>query len=295
MSNNQIINTKKCLICKQGKKNDSLHWHQDAETHEIWVYCVGKCQRGYSLYQYVDMAGLKLHEFLKGDFDFKEAQPNEVNKMDWTATFLPLSDPRSEDGVAYVESRGLDIDGGMYYDTWRKGIVFPHYFHNVYCGAQIRLIDPWIDDDGNVRKVDTLPGTRLGLLFYGWNQDKFVTNIRGLIVTEGAFNAIAIQQALNHAYGSIIKNPWKVVASSGSGMSAHKIQVLKELKDQNIKVILAPDSDDAGLKMLKKCAKEGCITHYTFSNKENVDWNDVASSMGKEKFAKQFLGSIKSV
>jgi hypothetical protein len=291
----QAINTKKCLICKEGRKNDSLHWHQDAETKDIWVYCVGKCQRGYSIYQYVALSGLKLNEFLKGDFHFVEAKPGEVNKMEWSSTFIPMSDPRAQPGVDYVRSRGLDVGDGMYYDTWRKGIVFPHYYQDVYCGAQIRLIDPWIDDDGQKRKVDTLPGTRLGLLFYGWNQGKFLTNVKGLIVTEGAFNAIAIQQALNHVYGGIVKNPWKVVASSGSGISAHKVEVMKGLKEEGIKIILAPDSDEAGVKMLKKCAREECITHYNFTNEEKYDWNDVAQALGKEEFAKRFLGSIKRV
>lgn len=291
----QAINTKKCLICKGGKKNDCLHWHIDPETSDIWVWCQGKCQRGYSIYQYVAHAGLKLNEFLKGDFDFVEARPNEVNEMNWPSTFLPMADPRSQEGVDYVRSRGLDIGDGMYYDTYRKGIVFPYYFSNTFCGAQIRLLEPWIDESGEEHKIDTVPGTRLGLLFYGWNQDKFVTNVKGLIVVEGAFNAIAIQQALDHVYGGVTKNPWKTIATSGSGLSAHKIDVLKDLKDQHIKVVIAPDSDEAGLKMFKKAVKGEAITHFAFTNHQDCDWNDVAKELGKEKFAKWFLEGIKSV
>ena len=70
------VNTKKCLICQ--RKNDTLHWHIDAETGAIWVWCQGKCQRGYSLYEYCRQAGVSLKELLKGDFDFKESTPNEV-------------------------------------------------------------------------------------------------------------------------------------------------------------------------------------------------------------------------
>lgn len=288
------ISTKKCLICNKGMKNDVLHWHSDPDTGDIWVWC-NKCQRGYSLYQYVAFAGLKLNEFLKGDFDFVEARPNEVNEMNWPSTFLSMSDPRSQEGVDYVRSRGLEVGDGMYYDTYRKGIVFPYYFSNTFCGAQIRLIEPWVDDTGEVRKIDTMPGTRLGLLFYGWNQDKFMTDIKGLIVAEGAFNAIAIQQALDHVYGGVMKNPWKTIATSGSGMSAHKLEAMKEIKDQNIKVVLAPDSDEAGLKMFKKSINNEAITHYVFTNQEQYDWNDIAKEFGKEKFAKWFLGRIKSV
>ena len=75
------ISTKHCLICKDGRKNQCLHWHIDPETSDIWVYCVGKCQRGYSIYQYANMSGLKLNEFLKGDFNFVETRPDIVNKM----------------------------------------------------------------------------------------------------------------------------------------------------------------------------------------------------------------------
>ena len=215
--------------------------------------------------------------------------------MNWPSTFLPLSDPRSEEGVEYIRSRGLDIGDGMYFDTQRRGIVFPYYFENTFCGAQIRLINPWVDEDGCKQKIDTMPGTRLGLLFYGWNQGRFLTNIRGLIVTEGAFNAIAIQQALDHAYGGVVNNPWKAIASSGTGISVHKMEVLKEIKDQGIKVILAPDSDEAGLNMFKKCVNNKVISHYNFTSRDDMDWNDVFNEIGKDKFAKHFLGSIKGV
>lgn len=214
--------------------------------------------------------------------------------MNWPATFIPLSDPRAEAGVEYIKSRGLDVGDGMYYDTYRKGIVFPYYFDNTFCGAQIRLLKPWIDDDGAERKIDTMPGTRLGLLFYGWNQGKFLTNIKGVIVAEGAFNALAIQQALNHIYGSVVKNPWKVVASSGAGMSEHKISALKDLKAEGIKIILAFDSDEAGIKACKKVIKNDAATHYAFTDEVKYDWNDIGISMGKEVFGKWFLKQIRT-
>lgn len=289
------ISTKKCLICKDGKKNDCLHWHIDPDNSSIWVWCQGRCQRGYSIYEYCAKAGLSLPEFLKSDFEFREAPPNEVQKMEWPKTFIPLYHKDAEAGREYIKSRGIDPDDNMYYDTWRNGIVFPYYYDSVFCGAQIRLIEPWTDEDGEERKIDTVPGTRLGLLFYNWNQQSFPTNIKGVIVTEGAFNTLAIQQALTSVYGSIFNNPWKCVACSGSGASEHHISTIKELKDAGVKIVVAPDSDKPGLKMLRKFSDAQALTHFALTRDDRIDWNDATRAMGREEFAKWFIGNIKSV
>lgn len=289
-----MISTKKCLICKDGRKNDCLHWHIDQETGEIWVWCQGKCQRGYSLRSYCYNAGIDMPEFLKGEFDFKEAPPNEVSLMEWPSRFIPLSDPRSHPAIDYIKSRGLKTEGDMYYDIERNGVVFPYYFDNHFVGAQTRFIVPRVHPDGEVQKMDTLPGTRLGLLFYGWNQSRFVGNVKGVIVTEGAFNAISVNQALNMAYGGISNNPWRAVACSGSGASKAHTDALKELKDQGMKIIVAPDFDDAGMKMLKKFKESDTATHYALTGC-NEDWNEVLRRMGHEDFAKFFLSTVKKI
>lgn len=289
------ISTKKCLICKDGRKNDCLHWHIDTETNDIWVWCQGKCQRGYSIYQYVRQAGLSLKEFLKQDFDFRESKPDEVNQLTWPSSFVSLMDPRAKDGIEYIRSRGVSPTEYMFYDTWRKGIVFPYYFDNIFCGAQIRLIETWVDDNGDERKIDTMPGTRLGLLFYGWNQTPLMPHVKAVIVCEGAFNAIAIQQSLDKIYGGPIRNPWKTVACSGSGVSQHHATALKELKDNGYKVVAAPDSDEAGMKMLQKLIKNEAITHYSVTGDSDIDWNDMYKDLGPDKFNKTFLGGMKRV
>ena len=291
------INTKRCLICKQGKKkNDCLHWHIDPDTKEIWVWCVGKCQRGYGIREYAAKAGLSLSEFLKQDFDFRESVPNEVQKMTWPNTFIPLFDSRAEEGVSYLkEMRGIQPDDNVFYDLNKNGIVFPYFFDNVFCGAQIRYINPIHNEDGSLHKITTMPGTRLGLLFYNWNQQVFSSNIKGIIVTEGAFNALSIQQAINSIYPDTLLNPWKCISCSGSGLSKHHIDVLSSLKNDGVKVVLAPDSDKAGLKMLKKAITAECITHYNMTMDTDVDWNDLFKSTDKKDFIKFFMGNMKIV
>ena len=195
-----------CLICQP--RNRTLYWHKNPDDHPtkpgaIWCYC-NKCDRGYSLEQYCDIADIDMTDFISGDFHMQEAKPDEVTAMAWPHTFVPLSDPRAEKGVQYINSRGLNVDGDMYYDLNEEGIVFPYYVENHFCGAQVRFIEERINDDGDIWKITTLPGTRLGLLFYGWNQAKLLAQIKGIIVCEGAFNALSIQQALNSVYGGCL-------------------------------------------------------------------------------------------
>lgn len=286
------MNSKKCLICK--RPNNTIHAHRDNDTGAIWFYCVGRCQRGYSLRDYCHTAGISVTEFLQLDFDFQEAQPNEVNKAEWPSHYIPMSDPRAIKGVEYVKSRHLGLQGDLYYDLEKEAIVFPMYYHNVFVGAQVRLLKPWVNTDGEVTKILTMPGTRLGLLFYNYSQNAFLTDIKGVIVTEGAFNCLAIQQSLDKLYGGVLKNPWKVVSTSGCGLTKHQMDKLIELKNAGIKIVSALDSDEAGLKGLSKLTKNKVITHYALTQDTEKDWNDLLASEG-ENFAKYFLSKVKPV
>jgi hypothetical protein len=286
------MNTKKCLICK--RHNDTIYWHTDEDTGAIWCWCSGKCQRGYSLREYCHIAGVSLTEFLKGDFDMTQAKSNEVSRLEWPQHFIPLSDPRAEKGIGYVKSRGLHIKGDMYYDMEREGIVFPYYYESIFVGSQTRLIEPW-ERDGEIVKMLTLPGTRLGLVFYNWNQGPFITNIKGVVVCEGAFNALSIQQSLDIFYGGVLKNPWKVVATSGCGTTQHQLDKLVYLKDAGIKIVCSFDSDDAGMKGLHKLNKAQAITHYSLTEDTDLDWNDVLKTHGHKDTASMFIKNIKSL
>lgn len=288
-----MISTKHCLICQ--RNNATLYWHKDTETDDIWVYCKGKCQRGYSLRQYCYYGGISLVDFLKGDFEFKEATPNEVQVMTWPSKFIPLSDPRAEKGVVYVKSRGLNLDGDLYYDMEREGIVFPYYFDNHFCGAQIRFIKSRVNKDGDEQKIDTLPGTRLGMLFGLWNQSRFLTDIKAVGICEGYFNALALQQAFNVKFGGVAKNPFKFICTSGCNVSKHHQEALGELLQQGIKVIGAYDADEPGLEGIAKMVKNGCISHYSTTQDTDRDWNDMLRQHGHDALAEMFLKNISKV
>jgi len=287
-----MFNTKQCLICK--RSNNTIHFHKNSETEEIWLWCNGTCQRGYGLREYCYIAGIDLNAFLKADFDFTEAAPNEVSRLDWPSNFIPLSDPRAEAGVAYIKSRGLSLKGDMYFDLKQKSIVLPYYYGSTFVGAQTRLIEPWVKESGETIKVLTLPGSRTGLLFYNWNQEAFLTEIKGVVVCEGAFNTLALQQSLDIMYGGILKNPWKVMATSGCGTTTHQMDKLKELKEADIKIVCAFDSDSPGLEGLKKMINANVATHYALVEDVSFDWNDKLQELGHKELAKYFLSRIKS-
>jgi hypothetical protein len=258
------------------------------------VWCCS-CGRGYSLYSYVDKAGISLKEFLTLDFEFTEAVNNEVRKMEFPKSFLSLSNTLSQPGLDYLKSRNIQPVGDIYYDIKRNGIVFTYFFQNVFVGAQIRLIEPKKHDDGSTQKIDTLPGTRLGLIFYNYNQTAFLQDIKYVIVTEGAFNTLAIQQSLLKKYKSILNCPYVVMACSGSGSSQHHIDIVKSFKDRGIKTILAFDTDEAGLKGLKKFATAKAITHYSLTQDTEKDWNDILIEKGEEGVIKTLFTNLKPV
>lgn len=285
------FNHKKCLICN--RKNDTLYYHKDADTGEIWIWCQGKCQRGYSLYSYCHQAGLSVKDFLNLKIDFEEAKINEVNAMSWSRNFKLLSDAAAVKGVEYLAKRGLKPAGDMYYDIDQDGIVMTYYMESTFVGAQVRFIEPRRLEDGSPWKITTLPGTRLGYLFWGWAQNPLPPTVKYVVVTEGAFNAAALQQALNSKFGAIIKNPYRCIATSGSGASDYQREKLKELIQSGIKVIAAPDSDEAGLKMLDKLMTSGACTHYALVIRDNADWNDMLLELGEDEMVKYFMSRIK--
>lgn len=291
-----------CLICQP--RNRTLYWHQTEPEKmaaaiakgftpdPFWCYC-NKCDRAYSLTQYCETAGIDKDTFIDGgDFHFYEAQPDEVTAMAWPSKFIPLSDPRAAKGVEYIKSRGLTIDGDMYYDLEEEGIVFPYYVESHFCGAQVRFIEARINEDGDVWKITTLPGTRLGLLFGMWNQTKLMSHIKGIVVCEGYFNALSLQQAFNIKYGGISHNPWKFICTSGSGVSDHQAEILKDLKEKGYKVFGGFDTDEAGFKGLRKLIDNNSITHFSSTREIGIDWNDILKREKHEALAKLFLSNI---
>jgi len=280
--------SKRCLTCSA--KHDTLYFHVDSQGTP-WVYCC-KCSDSMDLEDYCAINGIDMptEEEVARVTSYIE-DLNELQKMAWPRSFIPLWDKRAQGGREYLASRGIGPSDGIFFCTEREGIVFPYYYDSTCVGAQIRLISPGPGES----KITTVTGTRLGKLFYGWNQGDLPVNIKYLIVTEGAFNSIAIQQTLNKNYASALKNPYKAIAASGSSVGKYRSDILRELIGEGYKIILAPDSDSAGEKMLEKAIEEECITHWTRTDTEDEDWNDVLRIHGAEALKKQLLGNLRKV
>ena len=281
----------KCAICKPHNKTIYVHKEEDGG---IWLWC-NKCGRGYSLYDYCTLSGLTVKEILSADLTIQESTPSEVRKMDWPGWFVSPFDFRAKKGLEYLSSRKIDpTSSDVFYDLDTEAIVFPYYYHGIFVGAQKRYITPRIVDDKE-QKIDTLPGTRLGLLTYGYDQKFLPTNVKIFIVAEGAFNCLSLSQMLNKVYGGHLNNPYKCIALSGSGLSQHQSEILKEKKDLGYKIILAPDSDSAGMTFLSKAHDLQCITHFSITEDTEVDWNDLLINTNQETLFRTFFKNMKEI
>ncbi len=266
---------RRCLICRA--HNQTLYWHYDTKKGEKWVFC-NKCDRGYSIYQYCKIAGITLKDLLNNSYNLEETEErdNTISRLEWPEYFISLLSPNAQDGLTYLtKERKIDLkEADLYYDSVRHGIVFPYYFEKTFAGAQIRYLKPKIKE-GKEQKIDTLTGTRLGLLFGMWNQSPFPIEVKAVGVCEGYINALSLQQSFNEMYGGIRKCPWRFICMSGSGGSKYQIEKLIQLKEAGYKVLGALDSDEAGIKGLAKLKEHGAITHYSLTEDSDKDWNDI--------------------
>jgi hypothetical protein len=279
--------SKRCLICNS--KHNTIYYHVDRDNTP-WLFC-NRCDDSMDLSDYCALNGIEMptdEEIARVATGIQDS--NELRKIAWPSNFIPLWREEAADGVAYLKSRCIDPGDNLFYDVDKEGIVFPYYYDSTCVGAQIRFIKP--KQDGT--KITTVTGTRLGKLFYGWNQGDLPIYIKYVVVTEGAFNAIALQQTFNKHYGSSIKNPYKFIAASGSSIGKYRGEVLAELISEGIKVILAPDSDEAGVSMFEKAIQSNCLTHWTIAEGLG-DWNDILKNNGEEALKREFLKNLKKV
>ena len=290
------MDTKYCLICKKPRKTVYFNMRKDKVTGQptVSIYCCA-CGRSYKLEEYCVLGGITPYQLIKSGLTFNESSEKEVNRLDWPSNFISLLDDKAYKGQEYLESRGLKIEGDIYYDTRKNGIVFPMYYHLDFCGAQIRLIEPRESYDGSITKMISLTGTRSGILVYNWNQMAIPAEVSVVVITEGAINCLSLMQACTETYRGKILNPFKFVSLCGSGATKHHVEIFKDLKNKGYRVVLAADSDEAGVKMFDKFTKNEAITHCSTTNPNDGDWNDILIEKGPLGLFKYFLKGVKKV
>lgn len=283
--------SKRCLSCRAN--HDTLYYHKD--RHGVpWIFC-NKCNDSIDLLDYCALHGIE--EPTEEEISrVVQDDPNdrELQHMDWPRTFIPLWDKDAKEGIEYLKSRKIEPTNGIYYDVARNGIVFPYYYENTCVGAQVRFIEPR-EKDGKLWKITTVPGTKLGKLFYGWNQADLPQKVKYLVVTEGAFNAIALQQTFNRHYNGITNNPYRFIAASGSSIGDYRCEILRDEISNGKRVIIAADPDQAGIKMLEEAMRAYCVTHYSCPSKDEQDWNDILMQEGEDALLKEFINNLKRI
>jgi hypothetical protein len=287
-----MSSARRCKICNKPRDTLYVNWNDNGD---IWLYCCS-CGKSYNVLEYCKMTGTDYRDIvLNGNINFNNrTNKNEVNRLDWPAHFISLLDSRAYRGKEYLKERGLRVEGDIFYDIKRNGIVFPLYYEMYFCGAQIRLINPMTNEYGQETKMISMPGTRTSILIYNWNQLSFLLDVKNIVITEGAFNCLSLMQAFDSLYLNKLSNPYKVLALSGSGSSHHHIKKIKELKDKGYNIIIAGDNDQAGLKMISKFIKEKALTHFSLPKKEIGDWNDIMKEKGEEELIKVFLSNMEN-
>ena len=282
--------SRRCLDCNSN--HNTLYYHYD-RYKTAFKYC-NKCGGSRDLDEYCAEHGIDVptEEQINRIITSDSSNDKELEVMSWPKHFIPLWQDQAKPGIEYLKSRGIEPSDGMYFDVEQNGIVFPYYHGSSCVGAQVRFIEPQIKD-GKPWKITTVKGTKLTKLFYGWNQGDLPHYVKNLVVTEGAFNAIALQQTFNHHFKSATKNPYRFVAASGSSLGKYRKEILSELKAEGIRVILAADSDEAGLAMFQDACEAECITHWSTVSKDGVDWNDVLIEGGEKELLAEFLKNLK--
>ena len=226
----------------------------------------------------------EIHEYLK------KRGLTDTTIKDWRIGYAPDSWSGLYDhlkntySIQELERVGLikkKENGSDYYDRFRGRIMFPIFDNS---GRVVAFSGRIVKDDGKNAKYLNSPETQLfskSKILYGYDRAKF--SIRKLdfsIVVEGQMDLLASHQA----------GFTNTVALSGTALTAEHISLLKRMSNN---VVLAFDSDNAGIASSGKSAKEALakgmdvkVTHL----KEGSDPADVLQK-GKEEWKKAIRNS----
>ena len=233
----------------------------------------------------------EIHEYLK------KRGLTDTTIKDWRIGYAPDSWSGLYDhlkntySIQELERVGLikkKENGSDYYDRFRGRIMFPIFDNS---GRVVAFSGRIVKDDGKNAKYLNSPETQLfskSKILYGYDRAKF--SIRKLdfsIVVEGQMDLLASHQA----------GFTNTVALSGTALTAEHINLLKRMSNN---VVLAFDSDNAGIASSGKSAKEALakgmdvkVTHL----KEGSDPADVlqkdlpTGKTGKEEWRKAIRNS----
>jgi nitrogen fixation protein len=168
-----------------------------------------------------------------------------------------LKDPPNEiiPLLEYLSSRGLFVDDYKFYwtdeDGFQNRLIIPFYYQGRVVGYTARLIR-----DGKIKYIsEQQPG-------YVFNLDSQHYSQEFVLVTEGPIDAICVNGC----------------AVMSNEVGPQQIALLKQLQKE---IVVVPDRDKAGLKLVEQALEQGWSVSMPEWPDEVKDINDAVKKFGK--------------
>ena len=199
--------------------------------------------------------------------------PEEIEFTFEKKDFPEQSSPLASDNkliLEYLHKRGLDENDYPYYWTpitetkFDRRVIIPFFWQDEIVGYTARLAVR-----GNPKYFTSTPAG------YVFNMDRQTEDRKFVIVTEGPFDAIAIEG----------------VAILGSDIGDAQVDLIESLNRQ---VIMVPDNDSAGNKLITQAMKYNWDVSFPTWYDTCKDINEAVLNYGKMFTLKNILDNVQS-
>ena len=199
--------------------------------------------------------------------------PEEIEFTFEKKDFPEQSSPLASDNkliLEYLHKRGLDENDYPYYWTpitetkFDRRVIIPFFWQDEIVGYTARLAVR-----GNPKYFTSTPAG------YVFNMDRQTEDRKFVIVTEGPFDAIAIEG----------------VAILGSDIGDAQVDLIESLNRQ---VIMVPDNDSAGNKLITQAMKYNWDVSFPTWYDTCKDINEAVLNYGKVFTLKNILDNVQS-
>jgi hypothetical protein len=192
---------------------------------------------------------IQIRDFFSEEDEIPLFVPQDLHEMELDPGFRELTDPVSQAGVRYLESRGLSLDLCLEYQVmyWpmQNAVVFPAIIRGKTVGWQTRIAGPNYFKDPETGLEYKVPKAMTAV---GLKKDRmlmFGDRITGdhAILCEGPIDAMKA----SYCGGN--------VAALGKGVSAYQLDLLKHSSIKKLYLALDPDAFIESGKILKEMAQ----------------------------------------
>jgi len=205
-------------------------------------------------------------------FDQRELPDGSTSLTSWMTRMIKdahcLIPSQLTQGVEYLASRSIDTARYEFYFTDSKAynlhrrIIIPYYYQGKIVGSSSRALDNAIKP----KYWSNHPAD------YVFNLDKQLADSKFVIVVEGPFDAMAVDG----------------VSIQGSEISDTQAELIDRLQRE---VIVVPDTDSAGRKMVDRAVELGWTVSYPVWQETCKDLNEAVVKYGKLFVLKSILAA----